>query len=633
MCGIVGIINQTGRQQASPEVLRRMRDALLHRGPDDTGEFFDGTSALGFCRLSIIDLSSGAQPLTSVDGRYTIIFNGEIYNYKELRPALEKKYQFRTQSDTEVLLHHLIEHGPAGLPHLNGMFALALWDKKKQELFLARDRFGKKPLYYAQTNNTFLFASELKSILLYPHFYRTLDKTALARYFLYEFIPAPDTPFQNIKKVPAGSYLTINTQRKQVEIKSWWKLEDLLAGGAPARRSLGEGGGITNIKQLDYLLDHAVRSRMVADVPVGVLLSGGIDSSTIAYYMRRHTDHLHSFSVSFPEASFDESHYAKLAATSLGTTHHDIRFDLSAFHRTLDIVRDRLDEPLGDASLLPTFLVSQAAKEYVTVALDGDGADELLAGYDTFLADSLARRFDPLVKPAVQVAAVLFPTDYTNFSLDFKLKAFLRGLGYPGLTRNQVWLSSFHNHELSNLLAPEWQASPGQLFAPVNDIEARFASQTPLQQLSAAYLAHYMQDDILAKLDRASMYASLESRTPFLDPALANFLFQLPDQEKMRGFKSKIILKRLMADRLPPSIVNRPKKGFGIPLGLWLRGPLKNLLQETLSRQVVESTGVCNYAVVQQLIDQHLSGHADHRKKLWTLMVFHWWHQKWGRKS
>lgn len=655
MCGIVGVINQAGREKPSPEVLHRMRGVLLHRGPDDTGELFSENAALGFCRLAIIDLRGGAQPLTSADGRYTLIFNGEIYNYKELRPALESKHTFRTQSDTEVLLYHLIEYGPAGLSRLNGMFAFALWDKQKQELLLARDRFGKKPLYYTQAGESFLFASELKSLLQYPTIDRTLDKTALARYFLFEYIPAPDTPFQNIKKVPAGGYLNLSAKDSKLNIQQWWRLENLLSEpGGVNFGDLVRGTGIlnvqsreagratqenrsrnftppdasANIKQLDQLLDQAVRYRMIADVPVGVLLSGGIDSSTIAYYMRKHTNHLHSFSVSFEESSFNESPYALTAAKALGTTHHDIPFTLKEFENTLEVVRDQLDEPLADASLLPTLLVSQAAKEHVTVTLDGDGADELLYGYDTFPAHKIARGLGP-VAAVVGALANALPTSYQNFSLDFKLKSFARGLPYQGLARNQVWLGSFHDKEVTELLTPEWQISAEDFYQPMHEISARFHRATPLQQLSAAYLAHYLQDGILAKLDRASMYASLESRTPFLDPALASFLFQLPDFEKMRGLKSKIILKKLMADRLPLSIVNRPKKGFGIPLGLWLRGPLKSLLQETLSRQTIESTGFCNWPVVERLINEHLSGQVDHRKKLWTLMIFHWWHQKW----
>ncbi|MEK7556976.1 MAG: asparagine synthase (glutamine-hydrolyzing), partial [Patescibacteria group bacterium] len=529
MCGIVGIVNYAGGEKPSPEVLRRMRDALLHRGPDDTGEFFDNNTALGFCRLAIIDLSTGAQPLTSTDGRYTIIFNGEIYNYKELRPALEKKYKLRTQSDTEVLLYHLIEYGPAGLPALNGMFAFALWDKEKRELLLARDRFGKKPLYYTQTKGSFLFASELKSILLHPKVGSTLDKTALARYFLFEYIPAPDTPFQNIKKVPTGSYLQFSTRGPNPVVKQWWKLENLLSERSrPNSGDLGRGTGILNVKnsqvnrsqnlgrleasdnlhQLDHLLDQAVRYRMVADVPVGVLLSGGIDSSTIAYYMRQHTDHLHSFSVSFEDESFNESPYALKAAEALGTIHHDIPFTLKEFHNTLATVQNQLDEPLADASILPTLLVSQAAKEHITVTLDGDGADELLYGYDTFPAYQIAQALGPF-STAVRALANILPTSYRNFSLDFKLKSFVRGLPYQGLVRNQVWLGSFHDQELKQLLTSDWQIPADNLYHPVNEVSERFSADTPLQQLSAASLAHYIQDGILAKLDRASMYASL----------------------------------------------------------------------------------------------------------------------------
>lgn len=633
MCGIVGIIDRE-RNPSSSDIVRRMRDCLTYRGPDDAGEYFDNTASLGFRRLSIIDLVTGAQPILSADKRYALVFNGEIYNYRELRPVLEKKYRFRTLSDTEVLLYHLIEHGPQGLAQLNGMFAFALWDKKEQCLLLGRDRFGKKPLYYTQTSQAFLFASEPKGILAHPSVSPKLDRSALARYFFFEYIPAPDTPFQNIKKVPAGGYLKFSVKNPTPIVQQWWKLENLLSEQGSERRDGGPGdAGMTkpaNLETLDHLLDNAVKTRMVADVPVGVLLSGGIDSSTIAWYMQRHTDHLHSFSVSFAEKSFNERSFAEQAAKSLGTTHHDIPFTIPEFHKTLTIIQDRLDEPLSDASLLPTLLVSQAAKEYVTVALDGDGADELLYGYDTFAAFKIAGKIGSAGNSFLQSIASHMPTSYNNFSFDFKLKSFTRGLPYEGLVRNQVWLSSFQDHEISKLLTPDWQIAQDKLFDPIYRVETRFPTSSPLQRLSAAYLAHYLQDDILAKLDRASMYASLESRTPFLDPALASFIFQLPDKEKLSGIHSKLILKKLMANRLPSLIVNRPKKGFGIPIGMWLRGPLKSLLQETLSRSAVEGAGVCQWLEVNRLVDEHLYGRADHRKKLWTLMMFHWWHQRWA---
>ncbi|TSC64690.1 MAG: asparagine synthase, partial [Parcubacteria group bacterium Gr01-1014_106] len=341
MCGITGVLHRTSGS-ADRDVVRRMRDVIAYRGPDSAGEYVNGPVGLGIRRLAIIDLSSGTQPITSSDGRHTIVFNGEIYNYRQLRKPLESLFPFRTQSDTEVLLYHLIAHGAAGVNDLNGMFAFALWDAQKEELFLARDRFGKKPLYYAELPDAFLFGSEPKSLLTYPQFPRTLDDDALTKYFLYEYVPAPQTPYTAIKKLPPGCSLRVTKAR--AELRQWWTLYPSDTRYAP------QPGSKTLAAQFDAHLHAAVQDRMVADVPVGVLLSGGIDSTTIAWYMRQHTKQLHSFSVSFDEGTFDESSYATMAADALGTTHHAIPFSVENFHTTLKRFQKDADEPLGDAS-------------------------------------------------------------------------------------------------------------------------------------------------------------------------------------------------------------------------------------------------------------------------------------------
>lgn len=596
-----------------------MRDALTYRGPDAAGEYFDNFVGLGHRRLSIIDLSGGKQPFSTPDGRYTLVFNGEIYNYRELRQKLQNHYRFTTNSDTEVLLYHYLAHGPAGLGKLNGMFACAIWDRETRELFLARDRFGKKPLYYLVDDQRCIFASEPKSILLYLDKKPGLDRAALTQYFFYEYIPSPRTPWETIKKLEPGHWLIVTPT--EIKTEQWWTLYPL------PRDYAGQGS-------FDQLLDAAVQARLVADVPVGVFLSGGLDSSTITWYMRQHTKDLHSFSVSFTERSFDESSYAQQAARALKTIHHDIVCTPDSVQPLLDTILPRLDEPLADASLLPTTLVSQLAKEHVTVVLDGDGADELLYGYDTFAAYQLARLADhvpTLIRDGLTNLVNALPTQYTYFSLDFKLKSLLRGLPFPGLMRNQVWLGSFSPPELTTLLTPPWQTSLAGVATPIQQLAQTVCGLSPLEQLSLVYLQQYLHNDILMKLDRASMYASVEARTPFLDPTLVSFILQLPRHEKYRWGNGKRILKATMRARLPASIINRPKQGFGIPLGAWLRGPLRELMEKTLNPPALGAAGVLAPAAVQQLMSEHVSGKADHRKKLWTLMIFQWWWQQWAQ--
>lgn len=624
MCGIVGVFHRATSAPVDREIIQRMREAIAYRGPDAASEYIDARVGLGIRRLAIIDLVGGAQPISSPDGRYTIIFNGEIYNYRELRRNLEHVYPFRTQSDTEVLLAHLIKRGPDGLAELNGMFAFALWDRKKEELLLARDRFGKKPLYLADLDGMFLFGSEPKSLLAHPDFPRGLDRRAIAEYFLYEYIHPPRTPFAAMAKLPPGWYARVG--RQGITQAPWWRPEDLPTASLSRQEN--------PLSAFDAVLQGAVTARMVADVPVGVLLSGGIDSTTIAWYMRQQTNDLHSFSVSFREKTFDESSYAQLAARSLQTRHHDVPFTLERFHEMLPLARERLDEPLGDASLLPTLAVSQEARRFVTVVLDGDGADELLLGYNTFQAYDLAQRLDwlpAIIRQALARTAGVLPTRYTDFSLDFKLKSFLRGLPFRGALRNQVWLGSFHDRELRDLLAPAWQISAEELYEPVTTLAERLRALPPLEQLSRTYLLHYLSGDILMKIDRATMYWSLEARTPYLDPRVVAFVLSLPLGHRYRAFRGKRLLADVMRGRIPEAIRRRPKKGFGMPLGAWLHGPLRSLLTETLAPERVAATGILRPEPVQQLVAEHLEGRADHRKKLWTLMVYLWWHEQWAK--
>ncbi len=621
MCGIVGVWNRRTGENVNQAMLTDMRNALRHRGPDDAGLFVDGPIGLGHQRLAILDLSArGHQPMEAPNGRYAITFNGEIYNYRELRSRLASAgVVFRSQSDTEVLLSLLAAYGPAILKDLRGMFAFGFWDREREELLLARDPFGKKPLYYADEDGVFLFASEPKALLRHPNVSRDIDPAALTKYFLYEYVPSPGTAYRAVRQIPPGSYAIVT--KTDMQIRQWWAPVFLPKHAKATGEAL--------LEELDQRLATAVQRRLIADVPVGVFLSGGIDSSAIAWYMRRTTGSapLHSFSVSFAERSFDESAHAQTAARALGTTHHDLRFTPQTFHESLSDLLPIFDEPFADASLLPTYAVSKFARPYITVALDGDGSDELLGGYGTFEAAVLAERLPrltPALWNAVQRMVSLLRTSTDDFSFDFKMKTFVKGLKHTLPERNQVWLGSFDADELRALLTPDWQNELPRLFQDLRGHADPLRELDALDAVSLLTIHQYLANDILVKLDRATMSVALETRTPFLDLDFAEFALRLPAAWKWK----KRILKRLMRGRLPASIIERPKKGFGIPLGSWLRGPLRHLAETTLRAEKLREDGILQPREVARLLGEQNVGKADHRKKLWTLLAFQWWYDR-----
>jgi asparagine synthase (glutamine-hydrolysing) len=622
MCGIAGIWHRSERHPVERDVLSRMAEVVRHRGPDDAGYYYDRGFGLAHRRLSILDLSAaGRQPMTTADGRFTISFNGEIYNYRELARQYCSDIKLRSSSDTEVLLYLLAQKWDKGLKELRGMFALALWDRAEQRLLLARDPFGKKPLYYAQRGDTFLFASEVKSLLATPWVERELDRAALAKYFLYEYVPSPATGYRGIQQLPMGHAVIVAPD--SLSIQRWWTPRY-----HPTHSFRSEQEACS---ALDEKLARAVRRRMISDVPVGVLLSGGLDSTTITWYMRQATaGSLHSFSASFDEASFDESRYAQLAAEALGTTHHRLQFGVPEFRESIAALIQLMDVPFGDASLLPTLAVCRLARSFITVALDGDGSDELLGGYGTFQAAEVADWLPPLpasVTALLRRAAGWLPTNYDNFSLDFKIKSFVEGLSYPRARRNQIWLGSFTERGVGELLQPEWRLDPDDLFDDVSALEEASERLGSFDSISWLKIHHYLQNDILVKLDRASMFVSLEARTPFLDVELAEFIMRLPSRLK----REKYLLKRLMRGRIPAAIIDRPKRGFGVPVGHWLRGPLRAWAREVLHPDKLRSEGIFNPLVVERLFAEHTDGKADHRKKLWTLIAWQLWHDHWVR--
>jgi asparagine synthase (glutamine-hydrolysing) len=628
MCGIIGFINRDPARPADERLARRMAAAIRHRGPDDEGFYFNGNVALGMRRLSIIDVAGGHQPIGNEDGSIRVVFNGEIYNFPALREELRRRgHRFRTHSDTEVIVHLYEEHGDDLLRHLNGMFGFALWDERRRRLLIARDRMGEKPLYFTQTSaGDFVFASELKALVEHPRVERRLNLAALRKYLQYEFVPSPHTMFQGVWKLPPAHRLVLENGEWRTE--RYWQLSY-----EQERLRIGEEEAV---EELHRRLREAVRMRLISDVPLGVLLSGGIDSSAItALACEAAGGRVKTFSIAFKERSFDESMHARRVAAHLGTEHYEKRF---TEREMLDIVPEiprLLDEPLGDGSLIPTYLVSRFTREHVTVALGGDGGDELFAGYPTYVAHRAAAWYQALpqflrtglIEPVVR----RLPVSTDNLSFDFRAKRFVMGAALPAGTRHTVWMGSFTAEQQRQLLRPEIlaQHAEEEIFDeirpydhPANNGRRELDLVERMMTLDAT---HYLSECVLFKVDRASMAASLETRAPFLDHTLIEFLTRLPLDLKLRGHTGKYILKRAMRGLLPREIIDRPKKGFGMPVASWVKGELRDLVHETFSPTRLARRGLFNPAYVQRLLDEHERGQADHRKLIWTLLMFELW--------
>jgi asparagine synthase (glutamine-hydrolysing) len=621
VCGIVGNVLARGDRTPDPTVLKRMNDRLVHRGPDDEGFFLEGPAALAMRRLKIIDLATGHQPMSGEHGRVWAVFNGEIYNYRELTAELTGRgHTFRTRSDTEVIVHGYEERGLASLGDLEGMFAFALWDAPARTLVLARDRLGIKPLYYAALPDQIVFASELKALVEHPAIDRALDLTALSRYLAHEYVPAPASIFRTIRKLPAGHWLTYTDGRLKVE--PYWMLDFRHERAIDAREA---------VEKLRDVLDLAVRQHLVSDVPLGVFLSGGIDSSAVAALATRHAGgRLKTFSIGFEDPSFDESRHARRVAQALGTDHHEEVLDVGGARELVERLPGLLDEPLGDASLIPTFLLSRFTRRSVTVALSGDGGDELFAGYPTYQAHRLARALRPvprwLRRRLVQPAIERLPVSLSNLSVDFKLKRFVQGLDYQDVERHAVWLGAFTPAEQRELFTPDaLERMEAPSYAAFHEILAAAPPVQGLERMLYLDLKGYLGEGVLTKTDRASMACSLEVRVPLLDRRVVELAARLPMGLKLRGLTTKYVLKRALADALPPETLARPKKGFGMPLGHWFRGPLRPLAREVCGPDAIRRGGLFRPEVVERLFSEHESLRRDHRKKLYTLLAFQLW--------
>lgn len=613
MCGIAGHYSKTSF--FAPDDIKRMTDCMAHRGPDADGHFVEGPVALGHRRLSIIDLSVAAnQPMFSHNNRYAIVFNGEIYNFQEV--AKELKVQMKTHGDTEVILEAFVQFGERFIEKLNGMFAIAIYDKETQDLYLYRDRIGIKPIYYYWDGVNFAFSSELKGLRNVPVILGklSLDKQALNNYFHLEYIPEPRSIYKEIKKQPSGSYIKI--ANGVFSINYFWKPEDKVRAEV-----------VTDEKQaletLRGLIESSVRYRMISDVPFGTFLSGGTDSSVVTAVAQSISNvPVNTFSIGFKEAKFNESHFAAAVAKQLGTNHHEFTVSYSDALELIDTIVDAYDEPYSDNSVVPTMLVSKLARKHVTMTLSGDGGDELFMGYGAY---TWANRLNqPFVKSFRKpIGAALSMID--------KYKRASELFFYPDEESRKSHIFSqeqyvFAQYELKDLLNKDYYTG-----VDIDESTPPMPRKLSVAEDQAFFdLRYYLKDDLLVKVDRATMQYSLETRVPLLDYRIVEFALNLDERLKVKNGTQKYLLKELLYSYVPRELFNRPKWGFGAPLGFWLKNELRPLLESALSEEKTKQIGILNYSTVNSLKQRFFNGEDYLYKKLWQMIVLHKWAEKYG---
>lgn len=623
MCGICGVVNIEHEDPVKSDILKEMCDVIKHRGPDDEGFLLDGHVGIGMRRLSIIDLNTGKQPISNENGSVWIVFNGEIYNHIELRHELEKKgHQFKTKTDTEAIVHAYEEWGENCVQKLNGMFGFAIWDKRKQMMFIARDRIGIKPMYYFFDGKRLIFGSELKSILKAEDIPKRVDLQALDNFLTFEYIPAPLSIFQDIKKLPAGYYLTL--RNGNIKVRNYWEL-NFQANG------LDERSVQNNLKEL---LQDAVKIRLMSDVPLGAFLSGGIDSSTTVALMAQVMDQpVKTFSIGFEDSTYNELEYARMIAKKFNTDHHEFIIKPDAVELTEQLI-GFLDEPFGDFSIFPTYLVSKMARDYVTVVLSGDGGDELFAGYDPYIADRLFAKYAKIPRfirngVIAKMADIIPPTSKKKGFIN-RTKRFIEGAKLPEDLHHTRWMIFLQELEKEMLYADDMKSGITEN-DPYKFIRHYFANSAynkndEVSRQLYVDIKTYLVDDILVKVDRMSMATSLEARVPFLDHRFVEFSATIPSSMKLKSNMTKYILKKSMEDILPHDILYRGKEGFSIPIKNWLKNELKPMLTDTLSTEKVKREGFFNPDYINRLIKEHLKGKENHSHRLWALMMFGMWY-------
>lgn len=622
MCGIAGKLSTDPKDGVGTELIRRMTAVLRHRGPDDEGVWVNGPVGLGSRRLAIIDLSPRArQPMANEDGSLWIVFNGEVYNFQALRADLERKgHPFRSDSDTETVLHLYEEEGVECLRRLRGMFAFALWDGPQRTLFLARDRLGKKPLYYHHDGQVFRFASEPKAILQDPRVRAEADFEAIHHYLSYGYIPSPWTAFLGIRKLPPAHYLLVRDGH--VSAHRYWSLS-YIPKRAGSEAALGE--------ELVALLEEAVRLRLISDVPLGALLSGGIDSSTVVALMRRLTSGpVRTFSIGFDKPEYDELAYARQVAQRFETEHHELVVKPDAVAMLPRLVW-HYNEPFADSSALPSFSLCEMARGFVTVALNGDGGDEAFIGYDRYLGTVLAGWYDRVPAPmrrAASRALALVPRGSPK-SPAYRLRRFAEVLALEPRRRYGRWLTCFDNSPKAALYTPEFavHVGPSDSLGLLEAAYQRSDAPTFLEATVHTDVQLYLPDDLLVKMDIASMANSLEVRSPFLDHHVVEFAASLPRSMKLRGLTQKYLLKKVMKGVLPAPVLGRKKMGFGVPIDHWFRHELKDMAYDLLLGDRARQRGYFRPDAVRRYLDEHVGGQGHHHYRLWTLLMLELWHR------
>lgn len=617
MCGIAGFVNRDPARPAEAALLTHMTRTLTHRGPDEEGYLISGPAGLGMRRLRIIDLATGRQPIANEDGSLWVVFNGEIYNFSELRCELESRgHRFSTQSDTEVIVHLYEERGADCVQALRGMFAFAIWETKTQTLFLARDRFGKKPLYYAQTEQGVWFGSELKAVLCAPDLARELDIAALDDYLALGYIPAPHTIFRGVQKLPPACVLELRNGRAQV--RRYWRLQ------WEAKSSLTEHQAVEG---LEAHLEDAVRCRLTAEVPFGAFLSGGVDSTTVVWLMSRQLrEPVKTFAMGFSQKGFNELPFAREVAQRFGADHFEQIVEPDALALLPELVR-AFDEPFGDSSAIPTYLVSRLARQHVTMALSGDGGDELFAGYERYARYLLMSRLHLALLGGVgarALAALLGQASSSSMHLN-RYAAALRRIALPPLERYAQLVGLYAPDLRKQLLAFRY-FTPSEAPAAMEAAWRDALSFDPIRRLQAVDTETYLPDDVLVKVDRASMANSLETRAPLLDHYLWEFVAGLPTRLKFAHGEAKYLLRRVLRGNAPQAVLNRPKQGFAIPLTHWFRAGWREIAQPLLLESVMSE--YFQRDCIERMLTEHAAGYVDHGEHLWLLLMFAAWHEQ-----
>ena len=624
MCGIAGIVALPGKRPPTAEQIGRMCDTLVHRGPDSHGTLLEGPVGLGMRRLSIIDLALGDQPLFNEDRSVSLVFNGEIYNYRQLRSELEGKgHTFSTATDGEVIAHLWEEYGEGFPAHLNGMFAIALFDAKQQCVVLVRDRLGIKPLFFTLDGEHLIFGSEVKALLASGLVEPRVDLDSLAQFLAWEYVPGPATLFERVQKLEPGSLLSLGIDSGDVRQTRWWQIP--FPEEADSKLSSEDW-----IDAVDAQIHGSVRSQLVSDVPLGAFLSGGVDSSLVVAHMGS----ARTFTIGFSDPSYDETAWSARVADHLGVSH---RMEILE-PQIGDLFEELLhyfDDPIGDFSIFPTYMVSKLAREEVKVVLTGDGGDELFGGYETYVAQQLARTWQWVPRPLR--SGLLEPwmrglrPRPEKKGLTNKLIRFAEGLGHDSQLEHARW-RLFAGAELQNrLLSPEARR---QLELPLGNHIAHLMQEAgarpPLDRNLYVDARSYLVDNCLVKMDRMSMACSLEARVPLLDHDLVELAFRVPPELKVRNRETKVLLKKAAVRHVPHDCVYRPKEGFSIPIKHWLRDELRPLMEDLLSRERIGREGIFEVSEVEKLKQEHLNGRANHSHVLWSMMVFEDWGRRWG---